>query len=218
MKEKVINDVADKILNISTSHPLRVGINGVDGSGKTHFAKSLVKALESKTSRQIIYSTIDVFHNPRIVRYQKGRESAEGFYQDSFHYSAVRDLLLQPLSPNGDRKYIDEAFNVRTDEKVEKESTLANNDAILIMEGIFLFRPELAQEIDYKIYIDVPFDIVLKRMLERDRDLYKSELEEAELYKKRYRGGQELYINEMHPKEMSDIVIDNSDFENPLII
>ncbi len=219
MQENIINSVADKILGIlSLDHPLRVGINGVDGSGKTYFGENLSRALRAKTKRQIISVSIDGFHHPRSFRYQKGRESGEGFYRDSFQYQVIHDLLLKPLGANGDRKYRTKVFNVHTDQAVEEDAQIADDNSILIFEGIFLFRPELASELDYKIYIDVPFEVTLHRMLKRDRDLFEVEAEEVRLFHTRYKAGQEMYLNEVHPKEISDLIIDNTDFEKPIVL
>ncbi len=218
MRQSIVNNIAEIILKISLPHPVRVGINGVDGSGKTHFAKELFNALKSKTDRQIILASIDGFHNPRSVRYLKGRRSAEGFYTDSFQYQKVQDLLLEPLGPQGSRKYQSRIFNVRTDQVIEEQVCIAEDDSILVIEGIFLFRPELVSELDLKIYLDVSFEVTLHRMLTRDQELFESRAEEIQLFNERYRPGQELYIRQMNPRNVADLVIDNTSFEYSRII
>ncbi|MCW1930253.1 MAG: hypothetical protein KIH62_002955 [Candidatus Kerfeldbacteria bacterium] len=214
----VVQQIADRILTTSLPYPLRVGINGVDGSGKTVFAKQLVEALQARTERQIITASIDNFHNPKAVRYQKGRDSAEGFYEDSFQYGALKRILLDPLGVNGNRRYATATFDLQNDRAVEQKETAATDNAILILEGIFIFRPELVGSFDLKIYIDVPFKETLHRMLARDTQSTDEHAEATKRFHTRYKAGQELYINTVHPKEISDIVIDNTDFNNPKII
>ncbi len=46
--------------------------------------------------------------------------------------------------------------------------------------------------------------------MERDGDT-----DAKDLYEKRYTAGQKLYLKEAKPIDQADIVIDNSDFENP---
>lgn len=217
MSNSVLDAVAEKILAIRVNHPVRVGINGVDGSGKTFLAKNLADALTVKTSRQVVLSSIDGFHHPRAHRYQKGRESAEGFYHDSFQYDAVRDELLVPLGVSGSRKYRTQVFDHGSDSSIISEEETAANDAILILEGLFLFRNEMRDELDYKIYLDVPFDVTLQRMLERDKDSFSSEAELISMFNARYRAGQELYMNDVRPSDVADVVIDNTDYLNPVI-
>lgn len=217
MSNNVLDSIAEKILEIRVSHPVRVGINGVDGSGKTYFAKDLADALRAKTNRDVIVVSIDAFHHPRAHRYQKGRESAEGFYHDSFQYDAVRDELLAPLGESGDRKYRAAAFDHGSDNPVISEQETATDDAILILEGLFLFRDEIRDELDYKIYLDVPFEVTLQRMLERDKGNFSSKAELTRMFNIRYKAGQELYIKDARPQDVADVVVDNADYLDPVI-
>lgn len=211
--------VSRQILQVRVSHPLRVGVNGVDGSGKTVFAQRLARALQDQTERQVICASIDSFHNPRSVRYAQGRESPEGYYRDSFNFPALITNLLEPLGPQGDRRYNVACFDVAADQEVASSPQVAQLDAILIVEGIFLFVPDVASHLDHKIFLDVPFDVTFRRMLTRDHDEQHMSVEEGKrLFAQRYMPGQSLYLSEVHPSSLADIVIDNTDFENPRII
>jgi uridine kinase len=211
--------VARQILKVSVPHPLRVGINGVDGSGKTVFAQHLARALKDQTERQVICASIDSFHNSRSVRYARGRESPEGYYRDSFNFHALITDLLEPLGPQGNRLYKVACFDLLADEEVTSSPQVAQLDAILIVEGIFLFMPDIASRLDCKVFLDVPFDVTWRRMLARHQDGQHLPVEEERrLFAKRYMPGQSLYLGEVHPSGLADIVIDNTDFENPRII
>jgi uridine kinase len=211
--------VSRQILKVRVSHPLRVGVNGVDGSGKTVFAQRLARALQDQTERQVIGASIDSFHNPRSVRYAKGRESPEGYYRDSFNFHALIADLLEPLGPQGNRLYTVACFDVLADHEVATSPQVAQPDAILIVEGIFLFMPDIASRLEWKIFLDVPFDVTWRRMLARHQDgQHLSVEEERRLFATRYMPGQSLYLGEVHPSDLADIVIDNTDFENPRII
>lgn len=213
----IFSFLSKEILYKETPSLFRIGINGVDGSGKTSFTKHLVEYLRTRTDREIISVTVDGFHNPRSVRYEKGRDSAEGFYYDSYNIKEIEEVLLKPLSPGGNRKYRTRIFDVKKDVFVVEEEKKAQESAILIVEGIFLFREELLSYWDYKIFLDVPFDVTLERMLIRDSSLFSSENEERILFEKRYMPGQNLYLKEATPQQKANIIIDNSDFNNPKI-
>ena len=75
----------------------RVGIDGVDGSGKTFLADELAVALEAH-GVPVARVSVDGFHNPRDIRYSKGRESPEGFVRDSYDYDRFIALVLRPFS------------------------------------------------------------------------------------------------------------------------
>lgn len=77
----VLRQVAESVLALSSRATVRVGIDGVDGAGKTTFADELRDVL-TPSRRPVIRATVDEFHHPKPVRYRLGRSSPEGFYRD----------------------------------------------------------------------------------------------------------------------------------------
>jgi uridine kinase len=79
------------------------------------------------------------------------------------------------------------------------------------MEGVFLFRKELAPYIDYKIYLDIPFEESKRRAITRDpaATIVK--------YDEKYMPAQQKYIRQYAPALVADMVIDNTDWRRPLI-
>jgi uridine kinase len=57
-RTQVISDITDMIAGIYLDHPVRVGIDGVDVSGKTMLADELIEPLQSK-SRTVIRVSVD---------------------------------------------------------------------------------------------------------------------------------------------------------------
>ncbi|MFC2036211.1 hypothetical protein ACFLUJ_08875 [Chloroflexota bacterium] len=214
----LFNHLCVAILGYQKDLPTLVGVDGVDASGKTTLADKLVYRLK-ESSRQIIRAPIDGFHNPRAVRYRKGRYSPIGYYQDSFNHQLLIDKLLKPLS-SGDSEYKEAAFNYRIDDEVNMPSKKANKDAILIVDGIFLFRPELLDFWDIKIFLDVSFEVTVLRAVKRSKDRISlgSEQEIIDQYSRRYIPGQKLYFQKANPQEKADILIDNTDYDNPVIV
>ncbi|MCT6735942.1 MULTISPECIES: nucleoside/nucleotide kinase family protein [Rhodococcus] len=77
-----------------------VAIDGVDGSGKTTFTKSLAAQLNE---RPAIVIHVDDFLKPPEIRHRRGRLSPEGFWLDSYDYDALERHVLAPLRPGGNR-------------------------------------------------------------------------------------------------------------------
>ncbi|MFA6393560.1 MAG: hypothetical protein WCW25_01675 [Patescibacteria group bacterium] len=216
-QKELLRHLADIITATKRRYPLRVGIDGVDASGKTTLADSLADYLRS-LNLNVIRASIDGFHNPKVIRYEKGRNSPEGYYRDSFNNKAIIDNLLAPLGENGDLKYKKAVFDFKADSEVVLPFETAKPDSILIMDGVFLFRPELVNYWDIKIFLEADFKITVDRAKKRDRYLLGSENEIFEKYEQRYVPGQKLYFEEAKPQEKADIIIDNSNFENPTIL
>lgn len=216
-RNQLVKQVGDRILSMHRNHPVRVGINGIDASGKTLFSNELASYL-SQSRREIIQASIDGFHNSRKQRYQKGRKSPEGYYHDSFNLNAIRNRLLDPLGQSGNLQFVTEIFSCRTDSFIETQARVASPDAILLMDGIFLFQPQLTSYWDFKIFLQISFETLLERALIRDGDKLGTTNEIEEMYKTRYMPGQKLYLEEAEPIKQSNIVIDNNDVANPEIV
>lgn len=192
---------------------LRVGIDGVDGAGKTTLADALGIALGER-GHAVIRASVDGFHNPRAVRYWLGKDSPEGFYRDSYQLELLRSVLLDPLSPGGAGIYRSAMFDVRTDASVEVPERIAIEPSILVFDGIFLHRPELREYWDLSIFLDMPFAVSYARMAKRDG----SDPDPAAPSNRRYFEGQKLYFAECQPHERADVLVDYADLDDPRIV
>ena len=90
----------------------------------------------------MIRASVDDFHNPRDLRYARGRYSPDGFYLNSYDYDAFRRLLLDPLSSDGSGRYVAKQFDLDNDQPFDLDPQQAAPAAALIVDGIFLHRPE----------------------------------------------------------------------------
>jgi uridine kinase len=212
----MIQQLADKITEVQKDSPVLVGIDGIDASGKTTLADELADELK-KSNREIIRASIDGFHNSEKIRYSKGQNSPEGYYFDSFNYKSVQEFLLNPLH-SGDLKYKPVAFDYLNNRDVVSNCIEATRNAILIMDGIFLFRPELIKYWDLKIFLDIDFKVVTQRAIKRlaEKKHIGSKEDILDKYNKRYILGQKIYLGNEEPRKKADIIIDNNNFENPV--
>ncbi len=205
-----------KIISVWKEHPVRVAIDGVDASGKTTLADKLVEPLK-ESGREVIRASIDGFHNPREIRYRQDRNSARGYYENSFNNRAILDNLLLPFGPQGDLKYRIAQFNYKADMEVHFPLKVAKPDSILIFDGVFLYHPELCNHWDFGIFVDVSFDVTIERAVIRDQHLFGSAEDVHNIYRQRYIPGQEIYLREQKPLDRADVVVDNNDFLNPIL-
>jgi len=215
-REDLVTEIAGIINKINLPHPVRVAIDGGGAAGKTTFANELVEPLQ-KLGRNVIRSTIDGFHNPPEIRRKQGKYSPKGYYEDSYNYPQLKKYLLEPLGPNGDLNYRESVYNFRINEPTNVVTKKATKNSILIFEGIFLFNEYLFPYWDYKLFIDASFEHTMQRAIVRDNKLFGGTENVITLYKKRYIPGQEMYLSKHNPISMSDIVLNNNDYKNPIV-
>jgi len=167
-RRAVITQVAEVVAALPASGIRMVGIDGVDGAGKTVFADELAGGLRAG-GLQVIRASADGFHNPAHVRYRLGRHSPVGYYQDSYDYNRLRERLLDPLRSGGARTYVTAIFDVTEESPVDMEERVAPPDgSVLVFDGIFLHRPELVDYWDCSVFLRVEPEVALERMVQRD--------------------------------------------------
>jgi uridine kinase len=207
--------LADAIAGFDPDRRIRVAIDGVDGAGKTTLADALAPLVAAK-GRPVIRASVDDFHNPQNFRYARGRYSPDGFYLDSYDYDAFRRLLLDPLSPSGSGRYAAKRFDLDNDRPFDLEWRETAPVAALIVDGIFLHRPELRPCWDLSIFLKVDFDVSLPRGAARGQNF--DAIDPNSPPHLRYVGGQKRYLAECAPEQQADIVIDYNDLEAPKIL
>jgi uridine kinase len=198
------------IASLPLPHPVRVAVDGIDAAGKTTLADELGRRI-SAAGRPVIRATLDHFHRPRSDRYQRGFDSPEGYYYDSFDYPALCENLLIPLGPGGSLRYHRQVFDFQRDLRVHTDEEIAPSNAILLFDGVFLMRPELNNHWDLRIFIQVDFHTALRRACERDLDLLGGEAAVKARYQTRYFPAQRLYLESVMPDQIADIVLESID-------
>jgi uridine kinase len=203
-------------VHIERPHPLRVAIDGVDAAGKTRLAEDLLTPIHA-CGRSVIRASLDGFHQPAHIRYQRGSTSPEGYYRDSFNYQALIESLLVPLGPGGSREYRTAVFGFRTDAAVQVPLCVAERNAVLLFDGVFLLRPELRDYWEFMIFVEAAFAVTLGRAQQRDLALFGTAAEVTKRYEQRYIPGQRLYLEECRPKERATVVVENNDPWHPVL-
>jgi uridine kinase len=207
--------LADTVAGCRPDRRVRIAIDGVDGAGKTTLANALAPLVAAK-GRPVIRASVDDFHNPKSVRYARGRYSPDGFYLDSYDYDSFHRLLLEPLSPEGSGQYAAKRFDLDNDQPFDLHLQQAGPTAALIVDGIFLHRRELRSCWDLSIFLTVDFDISLPRGAARGPSF--DAIDPTSPPHQRYVGGQRRYLAECDPKQQADIVINYNDLQAPVIL
>ena len=189
--------------------PVLVAIDGVDGSGKTTFAAALSDAY-AQAGRPALVVHEDDFLNPRVVRYQLGRDSPAGYFRDTYD---LRVLTVHVLDAAAAARIVPAVFDHRADTPVDARPVEVAADAVVLVEGMFLHRDELAGRWDLSVFLDVPFAETVRRMAERDGSSPDPEHPSV----RRYVDGQRIYLAACDPRERATLVIDNTDPQAPRI-
>lgn len=120
-----------------------VGINGLDGAGKTTLAEHLLEKLPGTV--QLLH--VDDFNNSA--------------FQQEFY---ARYCELGVAAGELDRYY---SMSVNYAELERAIVAARQQSALVIVEGVFLYKPPLSQHIDFSIFIDCSFQLARQRYAKR---------------------------------------------------
>jgi uridine kinase len=215
-REECLARIAERIGRAQVGHPVRVAIDGPDAAGKTSLADELARLMRA-AGTEVIRASVDRFHRPRAQRYARGRESPEGYYRDSFNYEELLASLLVPLGPGGSRVYRAACFDLDNDEPLTPDMATAADDAVLLVDGVFLQRSELRAAWDVTVFVTADFEELVRRARQRDARMFGSPAAAESRYRTRYIPGQQLYLAEARPEDTADIVVRNDQPAVPLL-
>ncbi|MDA5561589.1 kinase [Exiguobacterium sp. MMG028] len=195
-------NVLDVIRSARATHagnrPFVVAIDGLSGAGKT----TLVSRLSEESTILVLH--IDDYIVERDRRYETGQPEPTEYYALQWDVSRLERELFRPLR-NGITELTLPRYVYERDVIVEEVIDVSSAYTIVV-EGIFLQRPEWRPYYDYVIYLDCPREVRYERVLNRDTYLGNPE-ERLAKYKRRYWAGEDLYLQLVDPKREADIVL-----------
>ncbi|MFJ7936317.1 uridine kinase [Sporosarcina sp. NPDC096371] len=178
---------------------LLLGIDGLGGSGKTTYAHQLQQQLKHS-----IVVHLDDFIHMEKVRYNEDFEEWYGYYYLQWRYDYLIDKLLAPLKNGLAIHEKIELYDKEMDSYIMQEIEIPVGTTVIV-EGVFLQRPELRAYFDRVIYLDVDRGTRLKRVINRDTYIGSSE-EIVRKYNKRYFPAEDMYIAQCNPLALADAV------------
>ncbi|MEW1954223.1 uridine kinase [Terrabacter sp. NPDC080008] len=210
---EVLRELAEQVVAVRPGERVAVAIDGVDGAGKTVLADQLAEVVAGlDIRRHVVRVSIDGFHRPRAQRTARGR-GPETFYEDSYDYDTFRRVVLEPFRRG--EPVTPAVHDVDADRPVHPEPVPVGQDTVLLVDGIFLQRPELAGEWDATVFVDVPFAVSVPRGNGRFPGDHDAD-PEAES-NRRYVQGQRLYLAAADPRACATWVLDNTDLAHPVL-
>lgn len=211
----LINDVAARVAGIAPGR-LRVAIDGRTCAGKTSFGHELAAALRDlgrPTARACMDDFKNTWREARELGYD--RLSGEGYYRNAYDFRSARELLLEPAGPDGSGELVLCAHDPLTGEDRRSTTVTVPADAVLIVDSVFAFRPEYNQFWDYRIWLEVDAGLALRRGIARDTPM-EGAAEAASVHSGRYHAAEMIYLAEVGPLALADVIIDNTDFARPV--
>jgi uridine kinase len=167
-----------------------VAIDGRGGSGKSTLARQLADGWDNA-----VVIEMDDFYRPVPERVQRPQVHGENF--DRVRLSAE---VLEPLAANAPGRY--QRYDWDEDRLAEWHDV--PTDSIVLVEGVYSTSALLRDHFDYKIWVDAPAEVRLRRGLERDGEAMRSKWVEE------WMPAEDRYVQEERPDLNANLLLDGS--------
>jgi uridine kinase len=204
------NDIAARWQH---AQPFVLGVTGIDAAGKTRFAEAFAAYVTRRhTTVQLLH--LDDFHHPRAVR-SSGADEVENYYTCTFDLERLIALLLRPLREQRHITVRIPRLDLATDRYTHSQTYCIDRHTLVVFEGVFLLRPELAPFLDYTVFLDIPWHLAKARA--QTRDVPRFGVAILARYHRKYLPAQRRYLAAFPPTALADMIIDNRDWDHPRI-
>jgi uridine kinase len=188
-----------------------ITIDGIDGAGKTTFARHLCTAIERAGGRGVVIS-VDDFRRP--VDWKHADAEVDAYYDD-YYDLAMCDATLAAFRA-GARSITIPAYDAQV-EQLAGYRTLVLDGTFAIVEGVFPQRvPTTAT--GTVVFLDVDEGVARRRILERDQRRGRARDDIQHRIEHRYFPAQKRYWSQVNPRERADILIDNEVPQAPRVV
>jgi uridine kinase len=182
-----------------------VGISGIDGSGKGFVSAKLADALRAESLNVALISADDWLNLPKVCL--NPENYAEHFYKHAIRCDEMFERLIVPLR---DQRGVDvpaDCGDAKATSHRKRRYVFRDADVVLL-EGIFLFKPNHRSYFDLKLWIECSFQTALRRAIARGQEgLPPTETRYA--FETIYFPAQRIHLDRDDPRRVADLILHN---------
>lgn len=191
-----------------------VSIDGLDGSGKSRFARALATACEAEGEAPVFVFRVDDFRRS-LPTVPAGAEEA-AIYYDGYYDFALLDECLRAFLAGASGVSIPRFDPAR--ELVEGAQELRFGESRLgVLEGVFVLRAKAAAA-GALIVLEVTEEEARRRILTRDMARGRSRDIVEHRMNNRYFPAQRTYRAAFDPVRRADLLVDNERWDEPHLL
>jgi len=147
----------------SAQQAVLVGISGIDASGKGFITEKIAQRLQEVDWRVATINADDWLNLPEVCLSR--RTPGEHFYEHAMRFEEMIDQLIMPLKENRAVSFVADCADAKGNRR--KHRYEFRKIDIVLLEGIFLFKPAYRHHFDLTVWVDCSFATALKRAIAR---------------------------------------------------
>jgi uridine kinase len=179
--------------------PVVVALDGPSGAGKSTVARLVAEELGAAVV------PADDFFSAQVTRAEWDARSARERAGDALDWRRLRREVLEPLRAGRTARWhaLDFEAGERADGTWGLRAQPSERPAapVVVLEGAYAARPELADLIDLSVLVDAPAPVRQQRLARRERASVLSR------WRARWDAAEELYFRQVRPPSSFDLVV-----------
>ena len=212
--DQIANSILQKRRMLTSDRSLLVGISGIDGSGKGYLAAQLQAHLALRGVIPAILN-VDGWLNLPEKRFDQNAP-AVNFYENAIRFDQFFSQLVLPLR-DGRSIHLEADFVEEIASNYRKHTYHFKDVSVVLVEGIFLFKPQYRKYFDLAIWIDCSFPTALVRAIDRAQEGL-SPANTIAAYERIYFPAQRIHLDQDKPRENADLIFENDIYTNKPVV
>jgi hypothetical protein len=185
------------------AYGVRVGVDGALAADTVELADALAAAV-SDAGRPVLRVSRDGFLRPRSVRLELGADDPDAGWERWYDDGALRREVLEPVGPGGSMRLLPVLWDAERDRSVRAARAAAAPGAVVVVDGPYLLRWELADVFDLVVHLEVSAAALARRCPAADLA--------------RVTGSWSRYVAETAPAERAAYVVRLEDPRRPALV
>ena len=203
--DEVVRKILERRMNIPETRSLLVGVSGIDGCGKGYVAAQLQAHLALRGVIPTILN-VDGWLNLPQKRFDQSAP-AINFYENAIRLDQFFSQLVLPLRDRRSIRLVAD-FVEETASDYRQHIYEYNDVPVVLVEGIFLFKPQYRKYFDLTIWIECSFPTALARAIDRAQEGL-SRAKTIAAYDTIYFPAQRIHLAQDKPRENADLIFEN---------
>ena len=201
---KFIDGIVAQRAETPANRAVLVGISGIDASGKGFITEKIAQRLRESGWRVATINADDWLNLPEVCLSR--HKPAEHFYEHAMRFDEMFNHLIVPLRENRAVSFVADCADAKGNGR--KHRYEFRKIDIILLEGIFLFKPAYRRHFDLTTWVDCSFSTGLKRAITRCQEGLPP-AETIRAFSIIYFPAQRIHFARDNPQGAADFIIQN---------